>query len=240
MHRWCGPLARSARTARRRRPPAKCERSANIPVIVRAVAPHARRTMGKCFPIQPGRRASRAARRLLSMVRQATEKEQVMSFEAMSESAKSAGLPTEFKFDESPVRVVMEEGEPWFVAKDICEILGLDNPSMAVSRLDDDERGVSNVDTTEGKREMLTVNEPGLYALIFRAGSPRPSASANGSQARSCRRFARPAATRAPAATSVSRAMRSITSAGSSSARCWTPRSLPSKCSASASIFFSR
>ena len=72
-----------------------------------------------------------------------------MSFEEMAESAKSAGLPTEFKFDESPVRVVMKEGEPWFVAKDMCEILGLDNPSMAVSRLDDDERGVSNVDTTD-------------------------------------------------------------------------------------------
>ena len=95
-----------------------------------------------------------------------------MSFEEMAESAKSAGLPTEFKFDESPVRVVMKEGEPWFVAKDICEILGLDNPSMAVSRLDEDERGVSNVDTTEGKREMLTVNESGLYALIFTSRKP--------------------------------------------------------------------
>jgi len=106
------------------------------------------------------------------MTRQASEKEPVMSFEEMAESAKSAGLPTEFKFDESPVRVVMKEGEPWFVAKDICEILGLDNPSMAVSRLDDDERGVSNVDTTEGKREMLTVNESGLYALIFTSRKP--------------------------------------------------------------------
>ena len=46
-----------------------------------------------------------------------------MSFEEMAESAKSAGLPTEFKFDESPVRVVMKDGEPWFVAKDVCEIL---------------------------------------------------------------------------------------------------------------------
>ena len=46
-----------------------------------------------------------------------------MSFEEMAESAKSAGLPTEFKFDESPVRVVMKDGEPWFVAKDMCEIL---------------------------------------------------------------------------------------------------------------------
>jgi len=43
---------------------------------------------------------------------------------------------------------------------------------MAVGRLDDDERGVSNVDTTEGKREMLTVSESGLYALIFTSRKP--------------------------------------------------------------------
>src|SRR5208337_3928246 len=113
-----GPLARSAQTARRRRPPAKCERSANIPVLVRAVARQARRAIGKWFPIQIGRRACRGARRLISMTRQAAEKEQVMSFEEMAGSAKSPSLPTEFKFDESPVRAVMKDGEPWFIAKD--------------------------------------------------------------------------------------------------------------------------
>ena len=49
-----------------------------------------------------------------------------MSFEEMPENAKSAGLPTEFKFDESPVRVVMKDGEPWFVAKDVCDILDIE------------------------------------------------------------------------------------------------------------------
>ena len=51
-----------------------------------------------------------------------------MSFEEMAENAKSPSLPTEFKFDESPVRVVMKDGEPWFVAKDVCEILDHSNP----------------------------------------------------------------------------------------------------------------
>ena len=46
-----------------------------------------------------------------------------MSFEEMAESAKSAGLPTAFKFDESCVRTVIKDGEPCFVAKDVCEIL---------------------------------------------------------------------------------------------------------------------
>src|SRR5271165_2430920 len=163
-----------------------------------------------------------------------------MSFEEMAESAKSAGLPTEFKFDESLVRVVMKEAEPWFVAKDICEILGLDNPSMAVGRLDDDERGVSNVDTTEGKREMLTVSESGLYALIFTSRKPEAKRFRKWVTGTVLPEIRKTGSYQAPAATSASRAMRSITSAGSSSARCWTPRSSPSKCSVSASISSSR
>jgi len=106
------------------------------------------------------------------MARQATKEEQVMSFEEMAESAKSPTLPTEFKFDESPVRVVMKDGEPWFVAKDLCEILDHSNHRMAVSALDDDEKGVSIADTPGGPQETLTVNESGLYSLIFTSRKP--------------------------------------------------------------------
>ena len=38
-----------------------------------------------------------------------------------------------------------KDGEPWFVAKDVCDILGIDNPSQAVGRLDDDEKGITNI-----------------------------------------------------------------------------------------------
>ena len=95
-----------------------------------------------------------------------------MSFEEMAESAKSAGLPTEFKFDESCVRTVIKDGEPWFVAKDVCEILDLEDPSMTVSRLEEDQRGKANVCTTAGQRELLTVSESGLYSLIFTSRKP--------------------------------------------------------------------
>ena len=78
------------------------------------------------------------------------------------ESDNVGGLPTEFRFDESPVRAVVQDDEPWFVAKDVCDILGIDNPSQAVGRLDDDEKGITNTYTTSGHREMLTVNESGL------------------------------------------------------------------------------
>src|SRR5271165_2819424 len=95
-----------------------------------------------------------------------------MPSEEMPENANSAGLPTEFKFEQSPVRVVMKDGEPWFVAKDLCEILDHSNHRMAVSALDDDEKGVSIADTPGGPQETPTVNESGLYSLIFTSRKP--------------------------------------------------------------------
>src|SRR5271166_2078402 len=95
-----------------------------------------------------------------------------MSFEEMAESAKSTGLPTEFKFDESPVRAVVKDGEPWFVAKDVCDILDIGDPSKAVDRLDGDETGTTSIRTTAGPRELLTVNESGVYSLVFTSRKP--------------------------------------------------------------------
>ena len=95
-----------------------------------------------------------------------------MSFEEMAESAKSPSLPTEFKFDESPVRAVMKDGEPWFIAKDVCDILDIGDPSKTVDRLDEDETGMTSVRTTAGPREMLTVNESGVYSLVFTSRKP--------------------------------------------------------------------
>ena len=60
------------------------------------------------------------------------------------------------------VRVVMRDGDPWFVAKDVCDCLELGNVSQTCSRLDDDERGIILNDTPSGKQEMLVVSEPGL------------------------------------------------------------------------------
>ena len=61
-----------------------------------------------------------------------------MSFEEMADAAANPkNLPVEFTFDESLVRTVVKDGEAWFVAKDVCDILDIDDPSMAVSRLDE-------------------------------------------------------------------------------------------------------
>lgn len=81
-----------------------------------------------------------------------------------------------FNYNGNQLRTVVKDGEPWFVAKDVCEILELGNSRMALQRLDDDEKGVSSIDTPGGIQEMQVVNEPGLYTLIL--GSRKPEAKA--------------------------------------------------------------
>lgn len=73
------------------------------------------------------------------------------------------------------------EGEPWFVAADVCRALGLGNSSMAVSKLDDDEKmTLSLTDSHSNQRggaQMATIiNEPGLYALVLSSRKPEAKA----------------------------------------------------------------
>lgn len=78
-----------------------------------------------------------------------------------------------FNFQSNEVRVVKDDnGEPWFVAKDVCDVLGLTNSRVAVSPLDEDEKGVSKVYTPSGEQKMCVINESGLYALVIRSNKP--------------------------------------------------------------------
>ena len=74
------------------------------------------------------------------------------------------------------VRVVECEGEPWFVAKDVCECLELTDVSKTISLLDDDEKGTNSIRTPGGEQQMLVVSEPGLYSLILRSRKPEAKA----------------------------------------------------------------
>ena len=74
------------------------------------------------------------------------------------------------------VRVVECEGEPWFVAKDVCECLELTDVSKTISLLDDDEKGTNSIRTPGGKQDMLIVSEPGLYSLVLRSRKPEAKA----------------------------------------------------------------
>lgn len=78
----------------------------------------------------------------------------------------------QFYFNNAALRTLTDEaGEPWFVAKDVCDILEISNPSDALKRLDDDERSRFNL----GRQgETNIVNEAGLYSLVL--GSRKPEA----------------------------------------------------------------
>ncbi|MBO5970938.1 MAG: hypothetical protein J6S14_20875 [Clostridia bacterium] len=74
------------------------------------------------------------------------------------------------------IRSVVIDDEPWFVAADMCKVLGLDKVWNALQRLDDDEKGTTSISTLGGRQEMSIVNEPGLYSLIL--GSRKSEAKA--------------------------------------------------------------
>ena len=74
------------------------------------------------------------------------------------------------------IRTLLIDGEPWFVAADVCKALELGNPSMTVERLDDDEKGISTIDTLGGKQCMAIINEPGLYSLVITSRKPEAKA----------------------------------------------------------------
>lgn len=78
-----------------------------------------------------------------------------------------------FSSERIPVRVQIVNGEPWFVAKDVCQVLGIANHKDAVSRLDEDEkRGVGITDPLGILQTANAVSESGLYHLIFQSRKP--------------------------------------------------------------------
>ena len=80
-----------------------------------------------------------------------------------------------FDFKGAPLRTLTDKaGEPWFVAKDVCDILELSNVTEALRSLDDDEKSnfrISEV-AQNGGRAPLIISEPGLYKLIMRSRKP--------------------------------------------------------------------
>jgi len=86
----------------------------------------------------------------------------------------STASPVPFLFQGTQLvrTVIGPDGEPRFVAADICLILEIKNVSDAVGRLRDDEKGIAITDTLRGPQEMIVISESGLYAMIFRSRKP--------------------------------------------------------------------
>ncbi|WP_223837368.1 BRO-N domain-containing protein [Bacillus swezeyi] len=78
-----------------------------------------------------------------------------------------------FNYQDQQVRTVVKDGEPWFVAKDVCDVLGITDARKSVNLLDEDERNSVPVTDSLGRnQETLIINEPGLYSLILRSRKP--------------------------------------------------------------------
>ncbi len=78
--------------------------------------------------------------------------------------------------DFGAVRSILIDGDPWFVAADVCKALEIEKTNRALSRLDDDEKGAHSVSTPGGRQRMSIISESGLYSLIL--GSRKPEARA--------------------------------------------------------------
>ena len=77
-----------------------------------------------------------------------------------------------FNNDDFSVRTLTDDnGNIWFVAKDVCDALGIDTEQTR--RLDDDEKGLRKIQTLGGMQDMTTINESGLYTLVMRSNKPQ-------------------------------------------------------------------
>ena len=74
------------------------------------------------------------------------------------------------------VRTKVIDGVPWFVGKDVCDLLGLVNSRKSLQALDEDEKGVTNCYTLGGNQNLTFINESGLYHLIFISRKPEAKA----------------------------------------------------------------
>ena len=77
-----------------------------------------------------------------------------------------------FGNDDYDLRTLLIDGEPWFVAADVCAALELGNVTRAVGGLDDDEKGLHTVKTPGGDQQLNVISESGLYSLILRSRKP--------------------------------------------------------------------
>ena len=78
-----------------------------------------------------------------------------------------------FNFSGQDVRIITINGEPWFVGKDVADILGYSNSRKALSdHVDDEDKGVTKSDTLGGNQNITIINESGLYSLILKSKKP--------------------------------------------------------------------
>jgi anti-repressor protein len=85
----------------------------------------------------------------------------------------SGNLLQVFNYCNNKVRIIMKDGEPWFVLKDVCDLLGLSNSRMIASRLDEDDVSITYLIDNLGRQQQTNIiNENGLYDVILLSRKP--------------------------------------------------------------------
>lgn len=77
-----------------------------------------------------------------------------------------------FNYEDTKVRVLDVNGEPWFVATDVAHVLGIGESSRITRMVDDEDKGWHKVPTPGGEQRMTIVNESGLYTALIRSNHP--------------------------------------------------------------------
>lgn len=78
-----------------------------------------------------------------------------------------------FNYQTHEVRTIQKEGEPWFVLRDVCQVLSLSTPARVAERLDPDEVSQTHITDNIGRQQETTIiNESGLYNVILRSDKP--------------------------------------------------------------------
>ena len=77
-----------------------------------------------------------------------------------------------FSYEGKEVRTIQRDGEPWWVLKDVCDVLEIGNSRDVTARLDEDEKGVDTIDTPGGMQPLTVISESGLYNTILLSRKP--------------------------------------------------------------------
>lgn len=85
----------------------------------------------------------------------------------MQNTQKNEVMP--FNFDTHQVRVILLNNQPYFINKDICDLLGIIKPDKAIVKLHDSQKLMYSVSTSGQTRKMWLINESGLYSLLFKS-----------------------------------------------------------------------
>ena len=72
-----------------------------------------------------------------------------------------------FNYEDNQIRTTIQDGEIWWIAKDVCDVFGETNRNRAMQSLNDDEKGYTQMTTPKGVQKLAIINEAGLYSLLF-------------------------------------------------------------------------